>query len=114
MEKEAMKEKIRKIALEAITDVICVLIMGGLTIILIFHKFGPFFPVLFLFDFCFWFGHPIFVKYVLKRKWYECTKNDLLALKYILIPSLIMELLVLLYYYKATYFIITTIIENSN
>jgi len=113
MEKEAMKEKIRKIALEAITDVICVLIMGGLTIILIFHKFGPFFPVLFLFDFCLIVGYPLFLHYVLKRKWFECTKNYYLKIKYILLPWLIMELLVLLYYYKATYFIIKSIIENN-
>ena len=113
MEKEVILKKIKELSLKAITYVICLFILCGLMIILVFHKFGPFFPVLFLFDFCFWFGHPIFVKYVLKRKWYECTKNDLLALKYILIPSLIMELLVLLYYHKATYFILRTIMESN-
>ena len=114
MEKEDKKEIIKNNIFKCIDFILNLLIAFGIFIIIIFHITGPFFPVLFLFDFCFWFGHPIFVKYVLKRKWYECTKNDLLALKYILIPSLIMELLVLLYYHKATYFIITTIIENSN
>ena len=114
MEKEDKKEIIKNNIFKCINFILNLLIAFGIFIIIIFHITGPFFPVLFLFDFCFWFGHPIFVKYVLKRKWYECTKNNLLSLKYILIPNLIMELLVLLYYHKATYFIITTIIENSN
>ena len=47
------------------------------------HFILPFFPVLFLFNFCFWFGHPIFLRYVLKRKWFECTKDYYLKIKYI-------------------------------
>ena len=56
--------------------------------------------VLFLFDFCFWVGYPLFMEYVLKRKWFECTKEDYLALKYILTPWLIMEVIVMIYYYN--------------
>ena len=78
------------------------------------HFILPFFPVLFLFDFCFWLGHPLFLKYVLKRKWFECTKNFYLKIKYILLPCLIMELMVLLYYHKATLFVIKTIMENGD
>ena len=37
-----------------------------------------------------------------------------LKIKYILLPWLIMELLVLLYYHKVTFFIIKTVMENSN
>ena len=113
MEKEAMKEKIKELSLEVITNVICIFILCGLMIILIFHKYGPFFPVLFLFDFCFIVGYPLFLRYVLKKKWYECTKNYYLKIKYILLPWLIMELLVLLYYYKVTYFIVCTVIEGD-
>ncbi len=114
MEKETIIKRIKKIASEAITDVICVLVLCGLMIILVFHKFGPLFPVLFLFDFCFMVGHPLFLRYVLKRKWFECTKDNFLRIKYILLPWLIMELLVLLYYHKVTFFIIKTVMENSN
>ena len=78
------------------------------------HFMLPFFPVLFMFNFCFWIGHPMFLRYVLKKKWFECTKDHYLKIKYILLPWLIMGLMVLLYYHKATYFIITTIMENSN
>ena len=108
-----MKEKIKELSLEVITNVICIFILCGLMIILIFHKYGPFFPVLFLFDFCFIVGYPLFLRYVLKKKWYECTKNYYLKIKYILLPWLIMELLVLLYYYKVTYFIVCTVIEGD-
>ena len=78
------------------------------------HFMLPFFPVLFLFDVCFWFGHPLFLRYVLKKKWFECTKDYYLKIKYIMLPWLIMGLIVLLYYHKATLFIIKTIMENSN
>ena len=78
------------------------------------HFMLPFFPVLFLFDVCFWFGHPLFLRYVLKKKWFECTKDYRLKIKYIMLPWLIMGLIVLLYYHKATLFIIKTIMENNN
>ena len=78
------------------------------------HFMLPFFPVLFLFDVCFWFGHPLFLRYVLKKKWFECTKDYRLKIKYIMFPWLIMGLIVLLYYHKATLFIIKTIMENNN
>ena len=113
MDKEVIS-RTKKLVLEAITNVICVFILCGFMIILIFHKIGPFFPVLFLFDFCFWFGHPLFLRYVLKKKWFECTKDYYLKIKYILLPCIIMELIVLLYYHKTTLFIIKTIMENSD
>ena len=114
MEKEAIMKRIKEITLEVITNVICVLILCGLMIILVFHKIVPLFPVLFLFDFCFVIGHPLFLRFVLKKKWFECTKDNYTKIKYILFPWLIMELIVLLYYHKATYFIIKTVMENSN
>lgn len=114
MEKEAIMKRIKEITLEVITNVICVLILCGLMIILVFHKIVPLFPVLFLFDFCFVIGYPLFLRFVLKKKWFECTKDNYTKIKYILFPWLIMELIVLLYYHKATYFIIKTVMENSN
>ena len=114
MEKEVVIKRIKELGLKAIDIIVCLLILCGFMIILLFHKIGPFFPILFLFDFCFWFGHPLFLRYVLKKKWFECTKDYYLKIKYILLPWLIMELVVLLYYHKATYFIIKTICEFSD
>jgi len=114
MEKEGIIKRIKELALEAIDTVICLFILCGVMIILLFHKIVPFFPVLFLFDFCFWIGHPLFLRYVLKKKWFECTKNFYLKIQYILLPCLIMEFIVLLYYHKATLFVIKAIMENSN
>ena len=113
MGKEDEKEIIKNNIFKCIDFILNLLIAFGIFIIIVFHKIGPFFPVLFLFDFCFWFGHPLFLKYVLKRKWFECTKNFYLKIKYILLPCLIMELVVLLYYHKATFFIINGIIESN-
>ena len=74
---------------------VSLLIFCSAMIILDLHFIVPFFPVLFLFDFCFIVGHPLFVKYISKKKWYECTKDDYLALRYILLPSLFLEILTL-------------------
>jgi hypothetical protein len=114
MEKEAVIKRIKEYVLKMVDTIVCIFILCGLMIILLFHKICPFFPVLFLFDFCFWLGHPLFVRYVLKKKWFECTKNFYLKIRYILLPCLIMELVVLLYYHKATLYIITTIMDNNN
>ena len=113
MGKEVIVKRIKELALEAITDAICLFIMCGFMIIFVFHKTGPFFPVLFLFDFCFVVGYPLFLRYVLKRKWFECTRDNFLKIKYILLPWLIMELLVLLYYHNITFFIIKTVMEDN-
>ena len=90
---------IKKTLLKIVYWSVSLLIFFNAMIILNLHLVVPFFPILFLFNFCFWLGHPMFVKLVLKQKWYECAKDDYLALKYILIPSLIMELVVIIYYY---------------
>ena len=91
-------------------------LVAGIEFIIIvrLHYIVPFFPILFLFNLCFWVGHPLFLRYILKRKWFECTKDYYLKIRYIMLPWLIMELMVLLYYHKATYLIIKTIIEEYN
>ena len=114
MEKKVVISLMRKVILKIIYWLVSLLIFCNAMIILQLHLIIPFFPVLFLFNFCFWFGYPLFLEYILKKQWFKCTKDDYLALKYILLPWLIMELIVLLYYHKATFFIITTIMENSN
>lgn len=115
MEEESIVRKAKSLALKIVSDVIFLLCLFGLFTILAFHVIVPFFPILFLFDFCFLVGYPLFLRYVLKRKWFvECIKDEYLKIKYILAPYVIMEMIVLLYYHKATYFIITTIIKNSN
>lgn len=114
MEKDSIITLMKKSLLKIIYWTASLLIFLSAMIILQLHLIVPFFPVLFLFDSCFWFGYPMFVEHILRKRWFECTKNDYLALKYILLPWLIMELVVLLYYHKATLFIIKTIMENSN
>ena len=114
MEKEVIN-RAKELVLKVITNVICVFILCGFMIILIFHRIDPFFPILFLFDFCFLVGYPLFLRYVLKRKWFvECIKDEYLKIKYILLTYVIMEVIVLLYYNKSTYFIIKSVMENSN
>lgn len=114
MEKEVRFSLIRRIILKTIYWLVSLLIFISAMIILVFHKICPYFPVLFLFDFCFIVGHPLFLKHISKKKWYECTKDDFLALRYILLPSIFMELVVLLYYHNETILIIKAIMENSN
>ena len=113
MEKESVKI-IKKLVLKMINCTLFVLILFNIFIVLRLHVIAPFFPILFLFDFCFLIGYPLFLRYVLKKKWFECTKDYYLKIKYILLPWLIMEVIVLLYYHKATYFIIKTVMKNSN
>ena len=106
--------KVKKIFLKILFNAIFVFIYMGLLVIYLLHRVIPFFPVLFLFDFLLVVGHPLFLRYILKRKWFECTKDYYLKIRYIMLPWLIMELMVLLYYHKATYLIIKTIIEEYN
>ena len=70
------------------------------------HIYVPFFPVLFVFDVCFWLVHPLFLRYVLQKKWSLCANDDKLRLMYITIPWFVMELLVMLCYPSETMMII--------
>ena len=108
-----MEEKAKNIFWKTISYIFFTFICLEGIIIIEIHKIVPFFPVLFLFDFCFIVGYPLFLRFVLKKKWFECTKNSYLKIKYILLPWLIMELIVLLYYHKATFFIIKTIMVSE-
>ena len=106
--------KAKNLVLKIISDVISILCLFGLFTILEFHKAMPFFPVLFLFDFCFVIGHPLFLRYVLKRKWFdECTKDNGLKIKYILLPWLIMEVMVMIYYYPIIRLAIDAFMESN-
>ena len=113
MEKEVILIFIKKILLKIIYWFVSLLILCNAFIILGLHLVAPFFPILFLFNFCFWLGHPLFVKYVSKKKWFECTKDDYLALKYILFPSLIMEIMVIIYHYPKLELAINAFIEMT-
>lgn len=96
MEKKVLIIWLKKGFLKIIYWLVSLLIFCSAMILLSLHLIVPFFPVLFLFNFCFWFGYPIFVKQVLKKEWFVCTKDDYLALKYILIPWLIIEIITIL------------------
>ena len=110
MENKIIKEYLLKF----IDFIMNVLLAFGIVIITGLHFIVSFFPVLFLFDFYFFAGHQLFLRYVLHKKWFECIKDISIKIKYILLPYIMMELIVLLYYHKATFFIIKTIMENNN
>ena len=100
MENVDTSENIKALLLKCFDFVLSSLCAFGIVAIIELHFFVPFFPVLFLLDLCLMFGYPLFLHYVLKREWGECTKDDYLALKYILIPWLVMELIVMIYYHN--------------
>ena len=112
MEKENI-EIIKKFLLKMINCTSFVLILFNAYIILRLHITVPFFPVLFLFDFLLVVGYPLFLRYVLKRKWFECTKDDYLCIRYIMLPCLIMELAVLLCYPHETIMAIDFFAESD-
>ena len=114
MEKKTIITWINKIFWSIIFWVLAIIIYLWLLIIYQFHKLVPFFPILFLFDFCFWLGNPLFVKYVLKKRWYEYTKGDYLKVKRILIPWLIMEIMITIYYYPKLELAINAFIEMTS
>ena len=95
MEKEVITTWIKKILLKIAYWGVSLLIFFNAMIILNLHLVVPFFPVLFLFDLCLIIGYPMFLRYVLKKKWFECCKNKLLQIKYILLPILLLEILAL-------------------
>ena len=85
----------------------------GIIVILGLHAYVSFFPVLFLFDFCLLIGYPLFLRFVLKKRWFDCHTTKILTLKYIIIPWAIMESLVMLYYPKETVYILQIIFFNT-
>ena len=95
-----LKDKIKNILLETINFTLIVIVCIGLMIILWLHKLVPFFPVLFLFHIFFWVVHPLFLKYVYKEKWHFFTSDSYRLLKYVLIPCIVFEVAVIMYYPK--------------
>lgn len=112
MERTVIILKSKKVIWSILSYAIITLIYFGLLLIYLLHHIITFFPVLFLFDFSLLIGYPLFLRFVLKRKWFDCTKNDYLLLKYILIPWLILELLVMLYYPNETWLILQQIVKG--
>ena len=102
MEKKVIISKIKKMLLRVLTFIIFVVIYLGLLVFIELHKILPFFPILFLFDFSLLIGYPLFLRFVLKKKWFDCTRNECLRLKYILLPWLLLEIVVILYYPNET------------
>lgn len=111
MEKEEIKAGLRVKLLKLVNYIVAYLAILGVVIITYLHFMVPFFPVLFLFDICFWIGHRLFLERVLHRKWTDCTKDDYLSIKYLELPMLIMELLVMLYYYQESMELISDIVS---
>ena len=112
MEEKVVISLMRKVILKIIYWLVSLLIFCNAMIILQLHLIVPFFPVLFLFNFCFWFGYPLFLECILKKQWFKCTKDDYLALKYILFPWLIMEICLMFYYFHETLIVLRQIAER--
>ena len=90
-----VKEAIRKKLIEFISYAIIFIIVLFSIEFYELHFMVPFFPILFLFDLCLIVGYPLFLRYFLKRKWFECCKDKLLQIKYILLPVLFLEIMAL-------------------
>ena len=95
MENVDTSENIKALLLKCFDFVLSSLCAFGIVAIIELHFFVPFFPVLFLLDLCLMLGYPIFLRFVLRRKWFECCKDKLLQIKYILLPILFLEILAL-------------------
>lgn len=102
MEDKLIKDSGNVVRYKVIDLMINLLLAIEFILITELHFIAPFFPILFLFNFCFWIGHPLFLRYILKRKWFECTKNFYLKMKYILLPWLVMGTTLILWYYDET------------
>ena len=95
MEKEAAKEKIKIYFSKCIDFALSMLVTLSIIALIELHFMVPLFPILFLFDLCLIVGYPLFLRYVLKKKWFECCKDKLLQIKYILLPVLFLEIMAL-------------------
>ncbi len=113
MEKKVIVKKIKQYIIGGISNVMTLFVFYGYLITLCLIFYVPFFPILFICNFYFWIGHNLFLKYVLKRKWSDCIRDDFLSIKYIFTPLLIMEILVWLYYYPLTKGLIPAMIEGN-
>lgn len=91
MEKCGIIDNIIKVLNFAVSFYACL----GIIIILSLHVYVSFFPILFLFDFCILLGHPLFLRFVLKKRWFDCRKSKILTLKYIIIPWAVMDTVVM-------------------
>ena len=85
--------------------------LGGI-IILEIHRYAPFSLILFLLELCFVIGYPLFLHFVLRKKWLECTKNSYNKVKYILFPALVTETCIMLYYHNQILLVLQKISEN--
>ncbi|MBQ8481966.1 MAG: hypothetical protein IJ532_05480 [Alphaproteobacteria bacterium] len=95
MEKEGASETIKSFMLKCVDFVLSSLCAFGIIAIIELHFVVPLFPVLFLLDLYLIVGYPLFLRYVLKKKWFECRKSKILQIKYILLPILFLEILAL-------------------
>ena len=95
MEKEVTKEKIKAYFFKCIDFALSMLVTLVMIALIELHFIIPLFPILFLFDLCLIVGYPLFLRYVLRKKWFECCKDKLLQVKYILLPVLFIEILAL-------------------
>lgn len=95
MEKEVAKEKIKIYFFKCSDFALSMLVTLAAIALIELHFMVHLFPILFLFDLCLIVGYPLFLRYVLKKKWFECCKDRMLQIKYILLPIFFLEILAL-------------------
>lgn len=106
-------EKIQEQLLKILFFVLMLIVYFELLVIYFIHRLVSFFPTLFLFDFCLLVGYPLFLRFILKKTWRECSINNYLKMKYILLPWLFMSGAILLYYHNETIAIINSVAEGN-
>ena len=99
-------EALQKNLIEVLVFICFMYASLGIFVVIALHAYVPFFPVLFLYDFCMLFGYSLFLRRVLKKEWSECQATRLLSLKYIIIPWAVMDTIVMLCYIKETMIIV--------
>ena len=106
MKKKITIAMIANILLKVLYYLLLVALYYGALIIVLLHFAVSFFPILFIFDVYFCFGLSLPLKYIFKKKWQDCVNDSYLSIKYIFLPWLVMELLVMLCYPHETMMII--------
>ena len=75
MGEKAITYWLKKKLLKTIYWLFFLLVLCNAMILLILHMIVPFFPILFLFNFSFWFGYPVFLEHVLKKSGLSVPKT---------------------------------------
>lgn len=111
MDKEKLAAKLKMLPLYIIIYLIYFIILGETSIMVKQMTFIPFCITLCFLNFYCWGGYKLIFKYLFKTK--ICIDNELAALKYILIPILLIETGVFICYPDETFQALSLYTEDS-